>query len=105
MAPFMLDLANSTSQQQYTVVRNPHYYQPGLPYLDKIVFRIANDAGTILKDAQAGQITSSWFIDVSQVDAYKAVTGYTLEPDKVSAGYEAIWMNQKQSRVEGCGCA
>ena len=98
--PFMLDPANSTSQQQYTVVRNPNYYQPGLPYLDKIVFRIANNTDTILKDTQAGQLTSSWFIDVSQVDAYKAITGYTFLPDKVSAGYEAIWMNEHNPALQ-----
>jgi len=98
--PFMIDQANSTSQQQYTVVRNPNYYQPGLPYLDKIVFRIANDTDTILKDAQAGQITSSWFIDISQINAYKAIPGYTAAPDKVSAGYEALWMNQNNPALK-----
>jgi len=98
--PFMIDAANSTSQQQYTVVRNPNYYQPGLPYLNKIVFRIANDTDTILKDAQAGQITSSWFIDISQINAYKAIQGYTAAPDKVSAGYEALWMNQNNPALK-----
>jgi peptide/nickel transport system substrate-binding protein len=98
--PFMIDAANSTSQQQYTVVRNPNYYQPGLPYLDKIVFRIANDTDTILKDAQAGQITSSWFIDISQISAYKAIAGYTAAPDQVSAGYEALWMNQNNPALK-----
>ncbi|HEX7736875.1 MAG TPA: ABC transporter substrate-binding protein, partial [Ktedonobacteraceae bacterium] len=36
--PFKIDAANSTSQQIYTLVRNPNYYQAGLPYLDKVVF-------------------------------------------------------------------
>lgn len=98
--PFMIDPAQSTSQQQYTVVRNPNYYQPGLPYLDKIVFRIANDPDTILKDAQAGSITSSWFLDVSKIQAYKAISGYTVAPDKVSAGYEALWMNQNNPALK-----
>ncbi|HEY0754497.1 MAG TPA: peptide ABC transporter substrate-binding protein [Ktedonobacteraceae bacterium] len=98
--PFMIDQANSTSQQVYTVVRNPNYYQAGLPYLDKIVFRIANDPDTILKDAQAGQITSSWFIDISKIDAYKAIPGYTAAPDKVSAGFEALWMNENNPALK-----
>src|SRR5439155_23371888 len=92
--PFMIKADESTAQQQYTVVRNPNYYQPGLPYLDKIVFRIVNNPDTILKDVQAHEITSNWFLDVSKVDAYKAVSGYTVIPDKVPAGYEALWMNQ-----------
>ncbi|HEX7735704.1 MAG TPA: peptide ABC transporter substrate-binding protein [Ktedonobacteraceae bacterium] len=98
--PFMIDQANSTSQQIYTVVRNPDYYQPDLPYLDKIVFRIANDPDTVLKDAQAGTITSSWFIDISKLDAYKAINGFTTAADKVSAGYEALWMNQNNPALK-----
>ncbi len=92
--PFKLDPANSVSQQIYTLVRNPNYYQAGLPYLDKVIFRIINDPDTILKDVQTGQVTSSWFIDISAVDAYKAIQGYTLKPDKVSAGVEELWMNE-----------
>lgn len=98
--PFMIKADESTAQQQYTVVRNPNYYQPGLPYLDKIVFRIVNDPDTILKDAQAHQITSSWFIDISKIDAYKAINGYTATPDKVSAGFEALWMNQNNPALK-----
>ncbi len=98
--PFMIKADESTAQQQYTVVRNPYYYQPGLPYLDKIVFRIVNNPDTILKDVQAHEITSNWFLDVSKVDAYKAVSGYTVLPDKVPAGYEALWMNQNNPALK-----
>ena len=92
--PFKLDSANSIAQQTYTLVRNPDYYQAALPYLDKVVFRITNNPDTTLKDVQAGQVTSSWFIDISAVDAYKALQDYTLKPDKVSAGVEELWMNE-----------
>lgn len=98
--PFMIKADESTSQQQYTVVRNPYYYQPGLPYLDKIVFRIVNNPDTILADAQAHQITSAWFLDVSKINAYKAITGYTTAPDQVSAGYEALWFNQNNPALK-----
>lgn len=98
--PFMIKADESTAQQQYTVVRNPNYYQPGVPYLDKIVFRIVNDADTILKDAQAHTITSNWFIDISKIDTFKAISGYTTATDKVSAGYEAIWMNQNNPALK-----
>ncbi len=98
--PFMLDTTASTSQQKYTLVRNTNYYLPGQPYLDKLVFNIVNDPTTILKDAQAGSITSSWFIDVSTIQAYKAISGYTVAPDKVSAGYEALWMNENNPALK-----
>jgi len=98
--PFMIKADESTSQQQYTVVPNPNYYQAGKPYLDKIVFRISNNTDTILKDAQAHQLTSSWFIDISKIDAYKAISGYTVVKDQVSAGFEALWMNQNNPALK-----
>jgi len=35
--PFLLDVADS-SPQTITYVRNPHYWQPGKPYLDKVLY-------------------------------------------------------------------
>ena len=100
--PFTIKKDGTTPQQQYTFVRNPNYYRAseGLPYLDQIVFRVVNDPNTILKDAQAGQIDSSWFIDISKVDAYKAASNYKVASDKVSAGYEALWMNQNNPALK-----
>src|SRR5207302_19307 len=47
--PFLL--AESVPGDHYTLVRNPRYYRAseGLPYLDKVVIRLANE-DTILKD-------------------------------------------------------
>jgi peptide/nickel transport system substrate-binding protein len=98
--PFMIKVNESVSQQKYTVVRNPNYYQAGLPYLNEIVFNIVDDPATILKDAQAHQITSSWFLDVSKISTYQAITGYTVAKDQVSAGYEALWMNQNNPALK-----
>src|SRR5438094_720141 len=61
-------MSESVHGDHYTVVRNPNYYRAseGLPYLDKIIFRPIASEDTILKDLQAGSITSSWFLDVSK---------------------------------------
>ena len=98
--PFMIKADESVAQQKYTVVRNPNYYQADLPYLDKIVFNVVNDPDTILKDAQNHQITSSWFLDVSKMDTYKAISGYTATPDQVSAGFEALWFNENNPALK-----
>ena len=54
--PFMM--SESKPGDHYTIVRNPKYYQAaqGLPYLDKVVFKITPDQNTILKDLQAGSV-------------------------------------------------
>jgi peptide/nickel transport system substrate-binding protein len=90
-------LTESKHGDEYTVTRNPNYYQAaqGLPYLDKIVFRIVSDQDTILKDLQAGAITSSWFLDVSKTPTYKTLSNYSLVTAPVSANYEAIHFNLK----------
>ena len=79
----------------YTVVRNPNYYQAaqGYPYLDSIVFRVVTDQDTILKDLQAGSIDSSWFLDVTKVPAYKAITNYTLSSSPYVSNFEAMYFD------------
>jgi ABC-type transport system substrate-binding protein/serine/threonine protein kinase len=91
--PFMM--AESAPGDHYTLVRNPHYYRAsqGLPYLDKLIFRIPGDENAILKDLQAGSIDSAWFLDVGKVQAYQRFGGYTLVTPPTIAGYEALYFN------------
>ena len=79
----------------YTVSRNSNYFQAaqGLPYLDKVVFRIVTDQNTILKDLQAGTIDSSWFLDVTKTIAYKALTNYKLSANPHASNFEAIYFD------------
>ncbi len=92
--PFMM--SESVPGDHYTVVRNPNYYQAaqGLPYLDKIVFRIVPNANTILKDLQAGTINSSYFLDVSKFLAYqKLAPAYATYTNPAATNFEASYFN------------
>jgi peptide/nickel transport system substrate-binding protein len=92
--PFMM--ADSVPGDHYTLVRNPRYYlaDQGLPYLDKVVIRIAPpNADTILTDLPAGTITSAWSLDISRVQDFQRFTHYTLTTNPSSAWYEAIYFN------------
>lgn len=91
--PFIL--TESKPGTDYTVSRNPNYYQAaqGLPYLDKIVFRVVTDENTILKDLQAGTIDSSWFLDVTKTLAYQRLSNYTLTSNPHASNFEAIYFN------------
>jgi peptide/nickel transport system substrate-binding protein len=90
--PFLM--AESVPGDHYTLVRNPRYYwaSAGLPYLDKLVFRIA-DLDTILKDLQAGTIDSAWFIDPSEVPEYQRLSHYTFVKSPASSSFEGIFFN------------
>ncbi|MBV9706418.1 MAG: peptide ABC transporter substrate-binding protein [Chloroflexi bacterium] len=91
--PFMM--SESRPGDHYTVVRNPNYYRAdeGLPYLDKIIFVPVQDENTILKNLQTGSITSSWFLDVSKMPAYRALTNYKLSINPVTVNFEMIAIN------------
>ena len=91
--PFMM--SESKPDDHFTIVRNPKYYlaSQGLPYLDKVVFRIAQDQNTILQDLQAGTVDSSWSLDVSKAVAYQHLGNYTLVADPNAYGWEGIWFN------------
>jgi peptide/nickel transport system substrate-binding protein len=93
-------MSESKPGDHYTIVRNPKYYlaSQGLPYLDKVVFRIVTDQNTILKDAQSGSIDSAWFLDVSKALAYNSLSNYQTIADGGGTGtnsysWEAIWIN------------
>jgi peptide/nickel transport system substrate-binding protein len=88
--PFMM--AESVPGDHYTLVRNLRYYRAseGLPYLDKVVFRIVN-RDAVPRDLEAGTITSSWSADYTKV--YKHLTNYTLIPTPTSNSFEALFFN------------
>src|SRR5262249_48516716 len=89
--PFKLTEVKTGSS--YTVERNPNYYRApeGLPYLDKIVFRIVTDQNTILKDLQPVTINSSWFHDVIKTGAYQQLKDYKLSFNPHASNFEAIY--------------
>ncbi len=91
--PFMM--SESKPGVDYIIVRNPKYYlaSQGLPYLDKVVFKIVTDQNTILKDLQAGSVDSSWFLNVANALAYAKLSSYTVVADPNSYSWEALWFN------------
>ncbi|GAC1305247.1 MAG: hypothetical protein NVSMB27_44060 [Ktedonobacteraceae bacterium] len=91
--PFVM--AESVPGNHYTVVRNPRYYlaRQGLPYLDKVVFRVATSWDAILKDLRAGTIDSASFLDVSQMSAYQRLQGYTLVTPPTSNNIQVLLFN------------
>ena len=93
--PFLM--AESKPGDHYTLARNPRYYLAGegLPYLDRVVFHIADIVGqdAILQDLQAGTITSAWFLDPSKAQAYQRLTHYSLVTPPASAAFEGMFFN------------
>ena len=91
--PFMM--GESKPGDHYTLVPNPQYYRAseGLPYLDRVIFRIAENPDAILKDLQAGFIDSTTVVDLRKLQAYQRLTHYTLITAPTSAIFEALYFN------------
>ncbi|HAH00642.1 MAG TPA: ABC transporter substrate-binding protein [Ktedonobacter sp.] len=91
--PFMM--SESVPGDHYTVIRNTKYYRAseGLPYLDKVIFRIVSDQNKVLKDFQAGTIDSGWLMNVTNPVAYQRLTHYSLIVNPKSTNFEALYFN------------
>ncbi len=77
---------------RYVVEKNPDYWQPGKPYLDKLVFRGIQNTVTLEAAFQSGQtdiLFQPSFRFVSQMEANKAYT--VLHP--AGFGSEGVYFN------------
>ena len=90
--PFMI--AESVPGDHYTLVRNPSYYlaSAGLPYLDKVVFRVASQ-DTILKDLQVRSIDSVRFIDSNKLPLYQRLNNFMIVTPPASTTFEAMYFD------------
>jgi oligopeptide transport system substrate-binding protein len=85
--------------QRVVFVRNPNYYKPGLPYLDKIVFEVGQEPTVALLRLQRGEvdvlgdgIPPARFLQVKN-DPKNA--GMIIEGGQLHTGYIAINVRMK----------
>jgi peptide/nickel transport system substrate-binding protein len=92
--PFLM--AENVPGDHYTLVRNPRYYRAheGLPYLDRLVFKIADLNLTVPQGLQAVAADTTGLIpDVTDFQALQGFKGYTLIYPPSQNGFEALWFN------------
>ncbi len=65
--PFMLD--EYVLDQYVRLVRNPFYYEEGLPYLDRVEFKILGDEASKEAAMRSGSVDMTWFRDPRQATA------------------------------------
>src|SRR5947208_2439023 len=79
-----------------TELRNPNYYRNGLPYLDKLIFRIVPDQTALTNALRAREIDCGWFLDVAQTNILQHIPGYTyVAAANKSANVEEALLNLK----------
>jgi peptide/nickel transport system substrate-binding protein len=99
--PFMM--AESVPGDHYTLVRNPRYYlaSKGLPYLDKVIIRVAPTIETVFKDLQTGSIDSYNSYNSLTVSndpqAFRRFNHYSLISSPTSADFLVLSFNFKNT--------
>jgi peptide/nickel transport system substrate-binding protein len=93
--PFMIQV--SVPGDHYTLVRNPLYYRAreGLPYLDKVVFRFFGSGGldAFFKELQAGTIDSTPDVELTNLQPYQRLSGYTIVTPPTNGNFEGLFFN------------
>ncbi len=68
--PFVLE--SYEIDNQITMVRNDDYFKEGLPYLDRVVFRVIPDANTQLLALEEGEVDYIWRVPGAEVERLSA---------------------------------
>src|SRR5262249_52890993 len=76
-----------------TVLRDPNYFVPGRPYLDKIIFQVFPDAQTNIHAQQERQIDTASFLPIASYDTLTSIDGYHLVPSTTPSSFEAWYLN------------
>jgi peptide/nickel transport system substrate-binding protein len=83
-----------TRGSSITFVRNPYYWQPGMPYLNKVTYDYVTSDNTRLLDVENGQAQIADGIPFSEIAAVKSNSSVTLQTAKVPY-WVGLWMNEQ----------
>lgn len=86
-----------------TLVRNDDFYMPGLPYLDKVIFRVMPDAGSRTVAFQKGEadFLPGQFLAREQATALKgSVPGVYVDDTKGPPGEELLFFNTTKKPLD-----
>lgn len=86
-------LQNWDRGSEVVLVRNPHYWQEGKPYLDGVTFRVVGDESARILQLQGGEADLISDVPANQVDALEASGAEVYSVSGTSVGF--ITINQK----------
>ena len=82
--PFKLE--SYRTDQQVVMVRNPDYFKPGLPYLDRLVFRVVPDSGAQTLSLLAGEADYLPLVNATDVERLRARPELTMAQTAFGTG-------------------
>ena len=82
--PFKLE--SYRTDQQVVMVRNPDYFKPGLPYLDRLVFRIVPESSAQTLALLAGEADYLPLVNAADIERLRARNDLTLAQTAFGTG-------------------
>lgn len=82
--PFKLE--SYSKDDSVTLVRNENYFKPGLPYLDRLVFRVIPDDNTQLLALEQGEVDYIGRVPGPEVDRLRSLGDFTVVGSTTGAG-------------------
>jgi len=89
--PFMFE--EFVVDQYVRLVKNPNYYEEGLPYLDAVEFKILGDEASKEAALRAGSVDMLWFRDPRQAEAVAADIPSVISASGIPSRYIDIRLN------------
>ena len=76
-----------------TLVKNPNYWQKGLPHLDQVVYKIITDANVSAMNMKSGQIDmTDWRFPTKEIENFSKDPNYTII-NQPAQGYVGFYLN------------
>ena len=95
--PFMV--TNWVHGSSITLVRNPYYWQKGLPYLTKVKFIYATTGNSRLLDLEDQQAQIATALTFNDIPAVKSNSQLVLQLVKVPY-WVGLWLNEKRAQFK-----
>jgi peptide/nickel transport system substrate-binding protein len=82
--PFIFKLDEYRPDEQIVLEKNPHYFKPGLPYVDRIAIRVIKDPTAAMAALRTGQVDLLQRVNPQHVPIMERAKGITLvtSPDR-----------------------
>ena len=90
LGPFMFK--EWVSGSHLVLVKNPSYWKPGRPYLDRIIYKIVPDANALLNQLETGDVDTRVRLVNEQIDVVKKLPNLALVTAPSVTPW-LLWMN------------
>jgi peptide/nickel transport system substrate-binding protein len=73
-----------TPDVEVVLEKNPDYWNPDVPHLDGVTFKVLQDSNARVLQLQGGDLDIATLVPYNQLDVFRSDSNYTVYPDNVA---------------------